>query len=151
MLTGGREDEAVAVDGRGVRSGLDQSAWTELNVSRLSDAAFLGMFRNFIDRALARYNQDVQLAIPIPNSPLTSDLTLKRYRPGEQERGDELAGGRGVDHHLAAQLLLESSRLLLAARCLDLAADLIARDEAPKSIERGGRKLEIVVRFPPKP
>jgi len=29
---------------------------------------------------------------------------------------------------------------MLAARCLDLAADLIARDEAPKSIERGGRK-----------
>jgi len=28
----------------------------------------------------------------------------------------------------------------LVARCLDLAGDLIARDEAPKSIERGGRK-----------
>jgi len=73
-------------NGRGVRSGLEQSAWTELNVSRLSDAAFLGMFRKLIDRALERYNQDVELAIPIPNSPLTSDLTLKCYRPGEQER-----------------------------------------------------------------
>ena len=28
----------------------------------------------------------------------------------------------------------------LAKRCLDLAGDLIARDEAPQSIERGGRK-----------
>lgn len=73
-------------NGRGVRSGLEQSAWTELNVTRLSDAGFMGMFRGLIDRALDRYNRDVELAIPIPNSPATSDLTLKRYRPGEQER-----------------------------------------------------------------
>ncbi|MET0535327.1 MAG: 2OG-Fe(II) oxygenase [Steroidobacter sp.] len=73
-------------NGRGVRSGLEESAWTELNVSRLSDAAFQGMFRKLIDRALERYNRDVELAIPIPNSPTTSDLTLKRYRPGQQER-----------------------------------------------------------------
>jgi prolyl 4-hydroxylase len=73
-------------NGRGVRSGLEQSAWTELNVSRLSDAGFMGMFRGLIDRALERYNRDIELAIPIPNSPATADLTLKRYRPGEQER-----------------------------------------------------------------
>lgn len=73
-------------NGRGVRSGLEQSAWTELNVTRLSDAGFMGMFRQLIDRALERYNRDIELAIPIPNSPATSDLTLKRYRPGEQER-----------------------------------------------------------------
>jgi multimeric flavodoxin WrbA/nitrite reductase/ring-hydroxylating ferredoxin subunit len=35
---------------------------------------------------------------------------------------------------------LADGAAMLAARCLDLAADLIARDEAPKSIERGGRK-----------
>jgi hypothetical protein len=73
-------------NGRGVRKGLEDSAWTELNVSRLSDARFMGMFRTLIDRALERYNQDVQLALAIPNSPLTSDLVLKRYRPGQQER-----------------------------------------------------------------
>jgi prolyl 4-hydroxylase len=73
-------------NGRGVRSGLEQSAWTELNVTRLSDAGFMGMFRGLIDRALERYNRDIELAIPIPNSPALSDLTLKRYRPGEQER-----------------------------------------------------------------
>src|SRR5687767_11188484 len=73
-------------NGRGVRRGLEDSAWTELNVSRLSDAAFQGMFRKLIDRALARYNRDIELAIPIPNSPLFSNLTLKRYRPGQQEQ-----------------------------------------------------------------
>jgi len=73
-------------NGRGVRRGLEDSAWTELNVSRLSDAAFQGMFRQLIDRALARYNRDIELAIPIPNSPLFSNLTLKRYRTGQQEQ-----------------------------------------------------------------
>jgi prolyl 4-hydroxylase len=73
-------------NGRGVRNGLEESAWTELNVSRLSDAAFLGMFRKLIDRALERYNRDVELAIPIPNSPLHSDMILKRYQPGVQEQ-----------------------------------------------------------------
>lgn len=73
-------------NGRGVRTGLEDSAWTELNVSRLSDEAFQGMFRRQIDRALERYNRDVELAIPVPNSPLFSNLTLKRYRPGQQEQ-----------------------------------------------------------------
>jgi hypothetical protein len=35
---------------------------------------------------------------------------------------------------------LADGAAMLAARCLELAGDLIARDEAPKSIERGGRK-----------
>ena len=52
-------------NGRGVRAGLEQSAWTELNVTRLSDAGFLGMFRRRIELALARYNADVGLTIPI--------------------------------------------------------------------------------------
>ena len=69
-------------NGRGVRAGLEDSAWTELNVSRMADAAFLAHFRGHIDRALDRYNRDVRLAIPIPNSPKHSDLVLKRYRPG---------------------------------------------------------------------
>jgi hypothetical protein len=73
-------------NGRGVRAGLEQSGWSELNVTRLSDAAFLGMFRQFIDAALARYNQDVRLAIPVPNSRRFSDLVMKRYRPGGQDR-----------------------------------------------------------------
>jgi prolyl 4-hydroxylase len=73
-------------NGRGVRRGLEDSAWTELNVSRLSDPAFMSMFRRLIDRALERYNHDIELAIPIPNSPLISNLTLKRYRAGQQEQ-----------------------------------------------------------------
>jgi prolyl 4-hydroxylase len=73
-------------NGRGVRSGLEDSAWTELNVSRLADAAFAADFRMRIDAALVRYNADVGLTIPIPHAPKHSDLTLKRYRPAGGER-----------------------------------------------------------------
>jgi len=75
-----------AENGRSVRVGLEESAWTELNVSRMADAAFLAFFRSHIDSALERYNRDVGLTIPVPNSPKTSDLILKRYRPERQER-----------------------------------------------------------------
>ena len=74
-------------NGRGVRAGLESSAWTELNVTALSDSHFLGMFRKFVDQALDRYNGDVRLPIPIPNTPLIAELMMKRYRPGQQARG----------------------------------------------------------------
>jgi prolyl 4-hydroxylase len=73
-------------NGRGLRAGLEESAWTELNVTKLSDEAFSMMFRARIAAALARYNQDVELAIPLPNSGATADLILKRYRPATGER-----------------------------------------------------------------
>jgi prolyl 4-hydroxylase len=72
--------------GRGHRDGLEGSAWTELDVSALSDASFLGLFRARIDLALDRYNRDVGLDIGVPNSPKTSELILKRYRAGFDEQ-----------------------------------------------------------------
>lgn len=74
------------VNGRGVRPGLEDSAWTELDVSRLSDAPFLAYFRQLVSRQLQRYNADVGLPIPVPDSPLLSPLILKRYRAGGQEK-----------------------------------------------------------------
>jgi hypothetical protein len=74
------------LNGRGARAGLEESQWTELNVTRLSDAGFRDMFRLRIDRALERYNRDVELPIPVPNSTRTSDLIMKRYRIGGAER-----------------------------------------------------------------
>ena len=75
-----------AQNGRGVRAGLENSAWTELNVSRLADQGFLLFFRQQIDRALERYNQDVGLALSLPNSMQIADLTMKRYRPVDNEQ-----------------------------------------------------------------
>jgi prolyl 4-hydroxylase len=73
-------------NGRGVRAGLEESAWTELNVTRLSDQSFALMFRMVIDAALERYNRDVGLGIALPNSGSHADLVMKRYRPGTDER-----------------------------------------------------------------
>jgi prolyl 4-hydroxylase len=73
-------------NGRGIRAGLEASAWTELNVTRLSDAAFLSMLRSFVDAALERYNRDIGLPIGIPNTPLLADFVMKRYRPGQNEQ-----------------------------------------------------------------
>jgi hypothetical protein len=75
-----------ASNGRGVRAGLEDSAWTELNVSRLADDGFRASFRQKIDRALERYNADVGLALPLPNSMFIADLTMKRYRPAAEEQ-----------------------------------------------------------------
>jgi prolyl 4-hydroxylase len=75
-----------ARNGRELRAGLEDSAWTELNVTRHGDPLTAGFFRSRIDEALARYNADVQLDIPIPNSPAFADLVLKRYRPNSAER-----------------------------------------------------------------
>lgn len=73
-------------NGRGVKAGLEDSAWVEMNVTRMADAGFLGFFRQRIDQALQRYNREVGLTIPIPNSPRTADLILKRYRAGTGEQ-----------------------------------------------------------------
>jgi prolyl 4-hydroxylase len=73
-------------NGRNLRRGLEESEWTELNVTRLSEPGFLQMFRRLVDRALLRYNADIGLTIPIPNSPVISDLIMKRYRSGGAER-----------------------------------------------------------------
>jgi hypothetical protein len=73
-------------NGRGIRKGLEGSSWTELNVSKLSDAAFLDMFRQIISAALARYNRDIGLTLSLPNSATFADLMMKRYRPEGDER-----------------------------------------------------------------
>jgi hypothetical protein len=72
-------------NGKGIRPGLENSAWTEMNVGRLADKAFLGFFMVQIERYLARYNADVGLGIPIPLRPTTDNLTMKRYRAGADE------------------------------------------------------------------
>lgn len=77
------------VNGRTLRMGLEESAWTELNITRLSDAGFTGFFRAQIDETLERYNRDIGLTIPVPNSPKFSDLIMKRYRPNLGAENEE--------------------------------------------------------------
>ncbi len=73
-------------NGRQHNRGLEESAWTEMNVSHSADPQLLSFFRTQMDEALAKYNRDVGLPIAIPNSAKTSDLILKRYQAGANER-----------------------------------------------------------------
>ena len=73
-------------NGRGVRAGLEDSAWSELDLTPLSDQAFMQAFRARIDAALARYNAEVGLPSELPNSALLSPFVIKRYRAGSDER-----------------------------------------------------------------
>lgn len=73
-------------NGREVRAGLDASAWTEINVGKIADEAFIDMFRGLVDAALAQYNRDIGLAMPIPNSGVFSGMVMKRYRANVQEQ-----------------------------------------------------------------
>lgn len=73
-------------NGRGHRAGLEQSAWHELNITPISDAAFRGFFIREMDVHLARYNERLGLTIPIPWRPKIDDLCIKRYRANAGER-----------------------------------------------------------------
>jgi hypothetical protein len=69
----------------GWRAGLEDSAWTELDLSALADDALKTFFRARIDEYLERYNNELKLPIPVPRSPLLAELRMKRYRPGTRE------------------------------------------------------------------
>jgi hypothetical protein len=73
-------------NGKGFRSGLEDSAWTELNLNRHLDADIITLLDRSVDAALIRYNRDLGLSLPVPNSPKRADYILKRYRPEAQER-----------------------------------------------------------------
>lgn len=73
-------------NGRGMRRGLDNSSWTELDIERFADSGFRALFRDQVDRSLERYNKDIGLTIALPNSPVTAELRMKRYRPGQSEQ-----------------------------------------------------------------
>jgi hypothetical protein len=73
-------------NGENVRGGLEASRWTELDIGPLSDAGFRAMLLQNMHAHLARYVEAVGLTIPIPATTHTSELIIKRYRPGGEER-----------------------------------------------------------------
>lgn len=70
----------------GWRAGLDDSAWTELDITPMADEALKGLFFRQISEHLARYNAEVGLSIPVPVSPRLAEFRMKRYRPGADEK-----------------------------------------------------------------
>lgn len=74
------------VNGRSARAGLDDSAWTELDLTPLSDRAFRQMLIRNMAAHLARYRVDAPLSIPVPDTERTAEFIVKRYRPDGKER-----------------------------------------------------------------
>jgi|SRR5579884_996906 hypothetical protein len=68
-----------ARNGRGVMTQLEQSAWTELNVSRVADAEMRDFFHAQAFRYLERYNANLGLTLPVPPRDRLEDLRIKRY------------------------------------------------------------------------
>jgi prolyl 4-hydroxylase len=95
-----------ARNGRELRKGLEDSAWTELNLTKHGDPLTAGFFRSRIDEALARYNADLGLEIPIPNSPALADLVVKRYRPVTTGAPERFQLHFDAIHHLANRYLV---------------------------------------------
>ena len=73
-------------NGRGLVAGLEGSAWTELNITPLSDTAFKGFFVTQIEEYLGRYNSTLSLQLPVPSRPFLEDIRIKRYRAGTDEK-----------------------------------------------------------------
>jgi hypothetical protein len=72
-------------NGRGVRAGLEASAWTELDITPLSDQTFQGFFFEQIETFRTRYNADLGLTIAVPPTTLFAELCMKRYIAGNDE------------------------------------------------------------------
>jgi len=70
------------VRSKGWRAGLEESAWTELDLTPLADDAFKGFFYRQIDEYLERYNRSLGLTLPVPTSNVIAPLRIKRYIAG---------------------------------------------------------------------
>ncbi len=73
-------------NGRGLHAGLEESAWTEMNITPFADEAMQGYFYQQIDSHLALYNASLGLTIPIPFRPKLEGIRIKRYRVGADEK-----------------------------------------------------------------
>lgn len=90
-------------NGRDIRAGLEDSAWTELNLDRVAGQPLLAEFRAHVARAFERYNADVGLKIPLPLTHHLSPLVMKRYRPSS---GEQFQLHFDAIHHVADRYLV---------------------------------------------
>ena len=65
-------------NGRGVMTQLEDSAWTELNVSKVADAGLKAFFEAQVYRYLETYNEALGLTLPIPARSRIETLRIKR-------------------------------------------------------------------------
>jgi len=73
-------------NGAGVRAGLETSAWYELDIGPHLEARIRDLFIERINQYHQSYNADLAMGLPISPVRRTSQLILKRYRPGSGEQ-----------------------------------------------------------------
>ncbi|MEP6632636.1 MAG: 2OG-Fe(II) oxygenase [Luteimonas sp.] len=73
------------INGKDQRAGLEQSRWTELDITPFSDAQFRGMLLQNMEAHLQRYTAASGLTIPVPATDHTSELIIKRYGAGGED------------------------------------------------------------------
>jgi hypothetical protein len=73
-------------NGAGVAEGLDESGWSEINITALSEPALQQHFQRLMLKYLAVYNDSLGLSRPISPLMRTADLMMKRYRPESNDQ-----------------------------------------------------------------
>lgn len=81
----GQADDRHVQRARGWRKGLEQSAWTELDITPIADESLRGFFAAQIAEYLGRYNREIGLEIAVPTPDRLAPLRMKRYHPGGDE------------------------------------------------------------------
>jgi prolyl 4-hydroxylase len=64
----------------GWRDGLNESAWTELDLTPLADDALKGFFFGQVQHYLEQYNAALRFSMPVPTTTRLAPLRVKRYR-----------------------------------------------------------------------
>ncbi len=73
-------------NGANARAGLEESAWTEIDITKLSDRASQEYVTDLIVSYKKRYEQDCGISPELPLPSALAPLVLKRYRSGEAEQ-----------------------------------------------------------------
>jgi len=90
-------------NGRGFLTGLEASAWTELNVTRAGDGTLQDFFLGQVVKYLALYNERVPHTLPVPLRMRIENLRIKQY---SVEAGDRFQPHFDALDHFANRYLV---------------------------------------------
>lgn len=81
-----RHEAHHARNGAGIRPGLEESAWNELDFGASTDVRMRALFLDQIQAYHQKYNQELGLSLPVSPVRRLDQLILKRYRAGADEQ-----------------------------------------------------------------
>ncbi|MES2682940.1 MAG: 2OG-Fe(II) oxygenase [Pseudomonadota bacterium] len=81
-----KQSSAKRANGAGVRAGLEESAWTELDLARAKVPALQAKLLACARHVHAGYGTAVNLGLPLPQPKRYAEWVIKRYLPNGKER-----------------------------------------------------------------